>query len=158
MTGDALETYLNDHLAGSVIAIQIARRCEAQTRDDALKLSIADLIQQIESDQSSLVRALEALGAARSIPKTAMAITTSWAGWVRGWFSNRATTEVEDLEALCIGVWGKRLLWGALSRLPEERTLLGQSELERLAASAEAQEKELLRLRERSLARMLSGD
>src|SRR6476660_2329442 len=104
MPESSLETYLNDHLAGSVMAIQIARRCEAQTKDDVLKRGIAELIEQIESDQSSLVRALEALGFERSLPKTAMAVSASWVAWLRGWFGDRAKTEVEDLEALCIGV------------------------------------------------------
>ena len=157
MHRNSLETYLNDHLAGSVMAIQIARRCEVQTKDAVLKGSMAALIEQIESDQTSLVRALETLGFERSIPKTAMIVSASWVAWIRGWFGDGAKTEVEDLEALCIGVWGKRLLWGALARLPEPRAPLGRDELERLAASAERQEKELLSLRERSLGRLLYG-
>ncbi|MGZ8631729.1 MAG: hypothetical protein ACXWZF_12310 [Actinomycetota bacterium] len=58
---------------------------------------------------------------------------------------------LEDLEALAVGVWGKRLLWGATARKAAEDRRLVDIEIERLVEMAEAQEIELLRLRDAEL-------
>ena len=47
---------------------------------------------------------------------------------------------LEDLESLAVGVWGKRLLWGALARRAMEDSRLADIEVEVLVEQAEAQE------------------
>jgi hypothetical protein len=56
-----------------------------------------------------------------------------------------------DLEALAIGVWGKRLLWGALIELSEVDERIASLPLSDLSDQAERQEVELLRLRSESI-------
>jgi hypothetical protein len=63
-----------------------------------------------------------------------------------------------DLEALAIGVWGKRLLWGTLSRLADVDKRLGELPLDDLIADAERQEVELLRLRQEVIVPSLAPD
>jgi hypothetical protein len=59
---------------------------------------------------------------------------------------------VEDLEALAVGIWGKRLLWGAIARRAGVDPRLADVPVERLAESAEQQEIEVLRLRDDAIA------
>jgi hypothetical protein len=160
MDRDALEKYLNDHLAGSVVGLDIAKRCASRSDDPELQDALRGVVEQIERDQEYLRLVMDDLGFHLSVTKEAAAIAGTWAGWVRNkWFTQEALGQLEDLEALCIGVWGKRLLWGALGRVAEQDkdTALDGPELDRRAASAEAQEKELLRLRDLSMARLLSS-
>jgi hypothetical protein len=52
-----------------------------------------------------------------------------------------------DLEMLAIGVWGKRLLWGALKELSDVDDRIAELPIDQLTDQAERQEVELLRLR-----------
>jgi hypothetical protein len=66
-----------------------------------------------------------------------------------------APTLLEDLEVLAIGVWGKRLLWGTLARATTHDPRLAVLDADRLACQAEAEERELLRLRSDEIERAL---
>jgi hypothetical protein len=62
-----------------------------------------------------------------------------------------------DLEALAIGVWGKRLLWGALIELSVIDERIAELPLDSLTEQAERQEVELLRLRSDAVLRSLTS-
>jgi hypothetical protein len=62
---------------------------------------------------------------------------------------------LEDLEALAVGVWGKRLLWGAIGRVQEFESGFDGIDVDELAARAEEQEKEILALRQMAIAEVL---
>lgn len=110
---------------------------------------------QIEDEQRSLRTAIARLGGTVSSP--------GLVGQVLGLAAGLASTArrvvmpepvpslLEDLESLAVGVWGKRLLWGALARRAMEDTSLADIEIERLVEQAEAQELEILRLRDDEL-------
>lgn len=153
MDRDVLESYLNDHLAGSVIGLEVARRCAGRADDPELAVSMSQIATEIEQDQAYLLDVIRELGFRRSMTKSAMAVVGSWASWGRSVLSDRGLTELEDLETLCIGVWGKRLLWGTLGRLAVWEGAFDKAALDRLAQKAEAQEKELMRLRDAAVAR-----
>ena len=110
---------------------------------------------QIEDEQRALRTAISRLGGMASGP--------GLLGQVMGLAAGLATAArrvvipepvpslLEDLESLAVGVWGKRLLWGALARRAMEDARLADIEIEVLVEQAEAQEFEILRLRDDEL-------
>ena len=62
MPNEALETYLNDHLAGSVSAIELLERAVDEHRNSALGPQLADLLAAIREDQEVLRGLMTRLG------------------------------------------------------------------------------------------------
>jgi hypothetical protein len=84
--------------------------------------------------------------------KRVAGIALSLVAWGRDLLPSGARpTLAEELEVLAMGVWGKRLLWGALARVAESDPRFEDLDLEALTARAEDHERELLRLREDAL-------
>jgi len=148
-------SYLEDHLAGSEPGLTIARRLRRAHLGNELGAAMLRLEVQIEDEQQVLRTAIVRLGGTVSGP--------GLIGQVLGLAAGLATTArrvvlpepvpslLEDLEALAVGVWGKRLLWGALARRAMEDPRLADIEIEELVEQAESQELEILRLRDEEL-------
>jgi hypothetical protein len=79
MTDDAtaqvklLHIYLNDHLAGSAAASELARRCRDNNRGTPLAEFLEELLKQIDEDQLALEAIMDALEAPRNPAKLAAA-------------------------------------------------------------------------------------
>ncbi len=125
-----LTTYLNDHHAGSLGAIEMVDHLVETFEDKPLGQFFKDLRTEIETDQKTLESLIEKIGAHESTIKKAGA-------WVAEKVS-RAKIRVSDsaddqlgllhaLEALMLGITGKRALWTALAaaaeRVPQLRHL-----------------------------------
>ncbi len=125
-----LTTYLNDHHAGSLGAIEMVDHLIGTFEDKPLGQFFKDLRPEIETDQKTLESLIENIGADESTIKKAGA-------WVAEKVS-RAKIRVSDsgddqlgllhaLEALMLGITGKRALWTALAaaaeRVPQLRQL-----------------------------------
>jgi hypothetical protein len=110
---------------------------------------------QIEEEQQALRTAIDRLGGTDSGPGLVGQVLGLAAGAAtaarRLLIPERVPSLLEDLESLAVGIWGKRLLWGALARRAMEDTRLADIEIERLVEQAEAQELEILRLRDDEL-------
>jgi len=124
-----LDIYLNDHLAGSMLGIELAGRALEENRGTPLGHFFEQLKDEIAKDRETLVSIMERLGVDRSLAKPALA----WAfekvgrlklnGQVRGYSPLSRLIELEGLET---GVSGKRSLWQALqSGLVEDDRLQG---------------------------------
>ena len=74
MAGSALETYLNDHLAGAMFGSDLAEQIRARTEETRIGDLMASLAQQIEEDRQSLVGLMERMGISQSQVKQA----TTW--------------------------------------------------------------------------------
>ena len=147
--------YLEDHLVGSGAGLTVARRLRRAHPGDEIGAAMLRLEVQIEDEQRALRTAIVRLGGTASGP--------GLIGQVMGLAAGLATAArrvvipepvpslLEDLESLAVGVWGKRLLWGALARRAMEDTRLADIEVEVLVEQAEAQEFEILRLRDDEL-------
>lgn len=147
-----LRTYLNDHLAGASAAVWTLVRMAADHRDDELGAPLAELRDQISMDRDALRDAVGRLPAGESAWKRAVGAVGSLAGWARNLLPDSSRpSPAEELEALAIGVWGKRLLWGTMTRVAERDRRFADLDVDELAERADAQEKELLRLRDRFL-------
>ena len=133
---ERLHTYLNDHLAGSVAAIELLDEVIEHHSEDRLGKIFRDWRGDIRADQETLRNLIRKLGAEESAIRKAGA-------WVAEKFSRIKIGDVDDsagllqaLEALALGITGKRLLWRSLAAIaPDYPVLQGTdfSELEKRA-------------------------
>jgi hypothetical protein len=113
---DVLQTYLNDHLAGSVIAIELGERTIRENEGGPVAARLSPLVEQIREDQTVLKGVIERLGTGESSLKKAGAWLAEKAGRVKlgGTDEPGELSRLEVLEILTTGVHGKRALWRAL--------------------------------------------
>jgi hypothetical protein len=143
---DLLAIYLQDHLAGATLGVELARRAASENEGTPLGTTLETLARDIESDRDALTAIMSALGINPDRLKTAVAWTTEKAGRLK--FNGRITSysplsPVVELEGLIAGVNGKRAMWRALRGLAEGDTPLQPAELDELIARADRQLDEL---------------
>jgi hypothetical protein len=118
MSTDALAVYLNDHLAGSVAALELVESLAAHEEGGPLEQALLGLQQEIAQDQETLREILSRLDADASKLKRAAAWLTEKAGRARLALAARehpALARLEGLESLALGIQGKAGLWRALA-------------------------------------------
>jgi hypothetical protein len=143
-----LAIYLNDHLAGSTLGLELARRALRENRGTAFGAFLDGLAREIAEDRESLQRLMEALAIPRSHVKPALAVAAERIGRLKLNGSVRSYSPLSrllELEGLTIGVEGKLAMWRNLKEavaLPP-----GGPDLEELIARGERQRAELERRR-----------
>lgn len=113
-----LAIYLNDHLAGSVTGVELARRLRASNRKDPeMGEPLARICEEVEEDRDELRRLMDSLGVNTSVTKPIAA----WVGekFGRLKLNGQLTgysplSRLVELEVLYIGITGKMRLWRAL--------------------------------------------
>jgi hypothetical protein len=113
---DALRTYLNDHLAGSVLAIELCERTIGENEGTPFAARLARLLEQIREDQTVLKGLIEGIGAGQNPFKKAGAWLVAQAGRLKLGSTEEPgeLSRLELLEMLTTGIHGKRALWRAL--------------------------------------------
>lgn len=117
MSSTILTTYLNDHLAGSVAALELVDLLST-SRPTSDHDQFAALRAEIEEDQQVLQQLLERLGAKESQVRKAAAWLTEKVGQAKLKFDDPGSGKLQTLEALetlGLGIQGKMGLWRALS-------------------------------------------
>jgi hypothetical protein len=112
-----LPVYLRDHFAGSVAAVDIARRRRDAEPDEPSRTAIAQLIEDIEQDRARLRGLMSELGIVPSVWKQTVAAGFSWLGAGRSAVGSAELNRLREFEVLLMGVRGKELLWQTLGRL-----------------------------------------
>ncbi|HJX07830.1 MAG TPA: hypothetical protein VJ736_07150 [Actinomycetota bacterium] len=143
-----LATYLHAHEAGSHAGEGVAKRLLG--RDDldaAAKAFLREFVVQIRVERAHVTSLLERLESDQSLVRRAFQAAATVADMVGRVAALPAPRPFSDLEALAIGVWGKRLLWGALIELSDVDERIAKLPLAELTDQAERQEIELLRIR-----------
>jgi hypothetical protein len=139
MSKKELAIYLNDHLAGSVGALELIDHLIETYSEKPLGQFFRDLRIEIEADQSSLKDLIEKLGEKESPVRQAGA-------WVAEKLS-RSKIRLSDseegkmgllhaLESLTLGITGKRGLWTALSASSDHLPRLRELDYARLERRA----------------------
>jgi hypothetical protein len=143
-----LGTYLNDHYAGSVAAVQLARRAARSNRGTPYGEVLATLADEIDEDRQSLRLIMQRLGI-RSDPVKA---TVAWSAEKLGRLKLNGQltgysplSRLEELEILSLGVEGKLGMWRALARAVDHG--VPEAELEPLIKRALSQRRRLERQR-----------
>jgi hypothetical protein len=146
---EALGAYLNDHLAGSVGAVALAERTIRENEGDPLATRLSRLLEEIREDQAVLERLIERVGAGQNPIKKAGAWLAEKAGRVKlgGTDEPRSLSRMEVLEALAIGIHGKRALWRALRVVAARYDALRGLDLDRLERRAVEQHDQVEEMR-----------
>lgn len=151
---DYLAIYLNDHLLGSTVGRDLARRIAG--RDDAYAAELVRVAAEIDEDRERLIALMERLDVGRDRLKT-----------IAGWVGEKAArlklnghllslsplSRMEELEMLSLGIEGKASLWRALRASGDPR--LDPAELDELLERAEGQREHVEALRLRAAAETL---
>jgi hypothetical protein len=95
-----LPAYLHDHLAGSVAAVDIARRRRDAEPEGPSRAAIAQLIEGIEEDRGRLRELMSELGIVPSVWKQTVAAGLSWLGAGRSALGAAELNRVRELEVL----------------------------------------------------------
>jgi hypothetical protein len=139
-----LGTYLNDHLAGSTVGMELSRRAASSNEGTELGAFLGQLAGEIEEDRDTLVEIMERLG----IGKDRLKIAAGWVGEKAGrlkpnnrLFSYSPLSRLVELEGLALGVEGKRSLWQVLREL--EEPLLAEFDFDALLERARSQRDQL---------------
>jgi hypothetical protein len=112
-----LTKYLNDHLAGSVGALELLDRLIDTYRARPLEKFFEGLRDDVRYDQEQLQELMQKLGAEESTVRKAGAWVVEKLSRAKIELSEEAEGEVGlllALEALVLGITGKRSLWRAL--------------------------------------------
>jgi len=153
-----LSIYLNDHLAGAMLGMELVRRAARENKGSALGMFLSEtLLPEIAEDRQTLERLMEQLGVTRSRPKIVAAWTVEKLGRLKlnGELRNYSPlSRLLELEGLTAGIEAKRSLWLSLKEAIDgnghvqgvdfsalaDRARTQQSRLEehRLAAAARA--------------------
>jgi hypothetical protein len=120
MGEDLLGIYLNDHLAGSVIGYEIAKRCRSNNDGTPLGDFLGTLVTEIEEDRRALEQVMDRLGVRRNPAKQAGGWVVEKMGRLKlngRLFGYSDLSRVEELEGLTVGVAGKLSLWRNLEKI-----------------------------------------
>jgi hypothetical protein len=151
MANESLATYLNDHLAGSVVALELLDHLEEDGAGTAEASMLADVHADIAADRQELEAFMAQRGIAVSAPRKAT-------GWLVEKLSelklhlddagDGALRRLEALETISLGIAGKEALWHALAAAAENTPELGGLDYARLGRRAATQREvvEALRL------------
>ncbi len=123
MNRDSLDTYLNDHLAGSVTALEMIEHLAKTCPDPQLQRFFTDLHIEITADQQVLQDLLQALDMHEGAIRKAGAWVIEKVGRAKLGYEKDEGGGVEflqALEALLLGITGKKLLWRSLAAASDE--------------------------------------
>jgi hypothetical protein len=114
-----ISIYLNDHLAGATIGVELAKRARASNMGTPLGDHLERLASEIESDRETLERLVAELGVRRDRLKALAAWAAEKLGRLKlnGQLTGYSPlSRLLELESLYLGITGKREMWGALER------------------------------------------
>lgn len=124
-----LAIYLNDHLAGATVGVELVRRTARENEGSALGGFLADiLLPEIVEDRETLERLMASVGARRSRPKVALAWAAEKAARLKLNGELRRYSPLSrllELEGLAAGIEGKRALWLSLAAVNGTEALSG---------------------------------
>lgn len=149
-----LSIYLNDHLAGATVGVELARRAAGSNRSTDYGPVLSELAEEVERDREALVEVMERL----DVDRDRLKLLASWGaekvgrlklnGQLRGY---SPLSRLVELEALSLGVEGKLALWLSLSRTHGADPRLSGMELDALIDRARSQRRLLERQRRRAV-------
>jgi hypothetical protein len=153
-----LDSYLNDHLAGSIGALELLAHSAKLYRGKPLGAFFADLESEIKADQNTLRDLMRCLGVEESKVRQAGAWAAEKVGRARFVIAGDERGGlglVLALEGLIMGILGKKLLWRALAaaNLPK----LEAFDFEELQRRAEEQIERTEAERMRATQRVFAG-
>jgi hypothetical protein len=142
MADGHLATYLNDHLAGAVAAIELLTHIEAAHAGTGTAHVFAELRADVEADRQELEALMGRLHVTVSRAREVTAFLAEKVTQLKLRLDDSAGGALRLLEvseAVALGVEGKRALWRALAAAAEAAPALQVADYGRLTRRAEEQ-------------------
>lgn len=161
MANENIATYLNDHLAGSVAALELIDNLLDTHSESDLTTFFTHLKADIASDRDELQGMMQRLDIDESRTRKASAWIAEKMTELKLRFddpTDGALRLFESLEGLSLGIEGKHSLWIALSVSAEKNPLLQIADYERLKKRAREQRERVEKLRLQFAAEALAFD
>jgi len=140
---DTLGTYLHDHLAGAALAMDLLEAMGSKYSGEPLGSFAKSLLAEVQADRAVLQGIADGVGTGSNRLK-------EWSAWVGEKVSRlklgtnpESFGAFEALEFLEVGVYGKSLLWQALSTVAVEEKAMANIDFEQLIARAKSQLEEI---------------
>jgi hypothetical protein len=137
-----LGIYLNDHLAGATLGSQLASRVAVVHRGTSEAATFERLAAEIAEDRAALVE----LMATVQVPIRQYKVVLGWVAEKAGRFkpngrllARSPLSSLEEIEAMRLGVEGKRACWRTLRVLADRDDRLGKKRLNDLLRRADEQ-------------------
>jgi hypothetical protein len=139
-----LSTYLNDHLAGATVGVELAQRAAGSNEGTDMGAFLRRLEAEVKEDRDTLLAVMERLDVGKDRIKVAVGWVAEKAGRLKP--NNRLLgysplSRLVELEGLALGVEGKRSLWQVLRHLEEPR--LSEFDFDALLERARTQRDQL---------------
>jgi hypothetical protein len=122
-----LGTYLNDHLAGAMVALELLQHLQKAQAGTPMEKFAGDLYAEIDEDRQVLVGLMGKLNIGESRTRQTAAWLTEKAGRLKLRFDDPAGGNFllyQILETLSLGIEGKASLWTALEAAAEDAPAL----------------------------------
>jgi hypothetical protein len=139
-----LSIYLNDHLAGATVGVELAKRARSENQGTPLGEWLEGLRREIEEDRTTLEQLMDRLGVTRN----RIEVTAAWIAEKVGRLKPNGQltgysplSPLIELDALLLGINGKLALWKVLRETLGERQ--DGIDLDALIHRAERQAQEL---------------
>ncbi len=120
-----LHIYLADHLAGSAVGVEVAKRCaKSNEGNDIGHFLQTKALPAIEEDRATLEQIIDLVGGSPSVVKQALAWTGEKLGRLKlngELTSYSPLSRLVELEGLSLGIAGKMALWQALREIRDDR-------------------------------------
>jgi hypothetical protein len=142
MSMEDLTIYLNDHLAGSVSAIELVDHLIETYRGKSLEPFFTNLRNEIDADQRALQDLIKKLGVKESAVRKAGAWVAEKLARMKVRVSDSEKDQMgllDALEGLLLGITGKGALWSALEEASENVAQLRGLDYARLQQRAREQ-------------------
>ncbi len=146
MADNAIDVYLNDHLAGAMLGSDLAEQIQARNHGTPLGDLMESLAPQIEQDRQTLIELMQQMDSSKNPVKQVTAWIAEKAS--RAKFSGMTAGEPElgdfmALETLTLGVRGKACMWNALKQVADQHPPIASMKLDELIDRAHTQENAL---------------
>jgi hypothetical protein len=141
-----LSIYLNDQLAAGVLWRELARRSRASNEGTELGAALEEVASAIAEDVETFRRMMGMLGIPRGRLKPALAVVAERVGRLKlnGSLTGYSPlSRFVELEALVMGIEGKKVLWQTVGDIAGVRARLPQLDFDELIARADAQRRRL---------------
>ena len=160
MSHEHIATYLNDHLAGSVVALELLENLEEMHDGTPAGQVLAEVRADVTADQQEL----KALMVRLDVSESRIRKSTAWLAGRAAELKLRvddpadgALRRLEALEILELGIGGKRALWRALAVAAEAEPALRLADYDHMARRAEDQRARVEQLRLEAARAALAG-